>query len=208
VGPHTTPGSNGAFAPVRRAEQDEIDAVARLMSRAFNEDTIQQWCMSCDDTFGVIELELHEVTRQLTLQRTLWVTDDLSGVIAWMPPGTDYDNALLDSIVNPALAERGGQPERQVGFWEWADGHRPAEPHWYVDVVAVDPDRRGCGLGSHLLDDGLARLDVLGAPAHLITDKPRSSLWYGRHGFETQSLEDAPDGGPPVWFMWRPARKA
>jgi ribosomal protein S18 acetylase RimI-like enzyme len=192
---------------VRKALMSELDVIARVMARAFSDDVIQQWCMESDDTVGVIELEMVEVTRELIANGTLWVTNDLSGIAAWMPPGTDYDNDALNEVVVPALDAYHGHAARQIRFWEWADSHRPAEPHWYVDVVGVDPDHRGRGLGKLLLEDGLARLDAIGAAAHLITDKPESVRWYERHGFVTDSVEEAPEGGPSVWFMWRPGAR-
>jgi GNAT superfamily N-acetyltransferase len=151
-----------------------------------------------------MELELLQVTRQLVANGSLWVTGDISGVAAWLPPGVSYDEEAIDAIVNPVLAEHGGQPERNVRFWEWVDGHRPAAPHWYLDLVAVDPDRCGSGLGRLLLANGLARVDARGEPVFLVTGNPDTVLWYERHGFVTQSKGRAPEAGPLVWFMYRP----
>jgi ribosomal protein S18 acetylase RimI-like enzyme len=202
-----TVSSDSPALPVRKALLSEVDVVARVMTRAFSDDVIQQWCMTSDDTIGVIGRELLEVSRQLTANGSLWVTNDLSGVAAWMAPGTEYDDDALNAVVVPALDACGGQAERQLRFWKWADEHRPSESHWYVDVVGVDPDHRGRGLGKLLLEDGLARLDAIEAAAHLITDKLESARWYKRHGFVAQSVEQAPEGGPSVWFMWRPGSR-
>ena len=105
--------------------------------------------------------------------------------------------------MSPVLAEHGGQPERSVRFWEWVDDHRPAAPRWHLDSVAVDPDRRRCGLGSLLLSDGSTRADARDEPVFLVTGDPGTLLWHERHGFVTQSEERAPETGPLVWFMYR-----
>jgi GNAT superfamily N-acetyltransferase len=187
---------------VRRAAAEETVPVARLLARAFADDPIEVWCLACDDLAGVIELEFLHVTRQLSAEGSLWVTDDLSGVAAWLPPGTGYDSSI-DAIVNPVLAAHGGRPDRLLRFWEWVDGHRPTTPHWYVDLVAVDPACRGLGRGSLVLEHGLARLDRIAATSFLVTGNPRTVPWYQRHGFVVCSEDAAPEGGPHVWFMLR-----
>ena len=192
--------------PVRRASAHEAVALARLLTRAFIDDPIEQWCLACDDLGGVLELEFLTVVDQLAAKGWLWVSDDLSGVSAWIPPGGGYDDDLVDAVVNPVLAEHGGRPTRLVRFWEWVEDHRPRVPHWYVDLVATDPERRGTGVGRLLLNAGLARIDTLGDPAFLITGNPRTVRWYGRHGFAVTANEGAPDGGPQVWFMFRERR--
>ena len=133
------------------------------------------------------------------------MVDDLSGVAAWLPPGAGYSSSI-DAVVNPALAAHGGRPDRLRRFWEWAEGHRPSTPHWYVDLVAVDPARRGTGRGRLLLDHGLARVDAVAEQAFLITGDPVNVRWYQRHGFAVSSEETAPEGGPRVWFMLRTPR--
>jgi ribosomal protein S18 acetylase RimI-like enzyme len=201
-------GALGEHLPegqVRRAAVDEAVPVARLLARAFADDPIELWCLECDDLPGLLELEFLEVAKQLTAKGLLWVSDDLHGVAAWLPPGACYDDSI-DAVVKPVLAEHGGRPERMVRFWEWVDSRRPTTPHWYVDLVAVDPDYRGCGQGRLLLEHGLARLDVLAATSYLVTGNPLTVPWYRRHGYVIRWEGPSPEGGPHVWFMLRRPR--
>ena len=177
--------------------------MVRVLTRAFSADPIESWCMTCDDPVRLVELELLQVTRQLTAVGALWVTDDVSGVAAWLPPDVSYDEDAIDAVVSPVLAAHGGSPARSLRFWRWVDDHRPAVPHWYLDLVAVDPDRRGMGLGRLLLENGLARADARGEPVFLVTASPETARWYERHGFVIRSKEAAPEAGPWVWFMCR-----
>jgi len=195
---------NAGAGLVRRASPHEVSLVARLLTRAFADDPIEGWCLACDDLLGLLELEFGQVASQLAPKGWLWVTNDLSGVDAWLPPGSAYDEAAIDAVVNPVLAKHGGQPLRLARFWEWVEEHRPPAPHWYVDILAVDPDRQGSGAGRLLLTHGLARADALGQPSFLVTGNPRTVPWYQRHGFAVLSEEEAPEGGPRVWFMLRP----
>ena len=193
----------GPDAPgVRKASADDTGAVARLLTRAFAADPIERWCLACDDLPLLMELEFLVAVRQLSAQGWLWVIDDLSGVAAWLPPGTSY-GSTIDDAVTPVLAAHGGRPDRMLRFWDWADAHRPTAPHWYVDLVAVEPERRGRGRGSQLLGHGLARLDEIVEPSFLVTGNPLVVPWYQRHGFVVSSVETAPERGPRVWFLFR-----
>jgi len=196
---------DAVLGPIRRASTDDAVVLARLLVLAFADDPIERWCLACDDPKEILELEFSQVINQLTAEGWLWVSDDLSGACAWIPPGSGYEDEALDTVVNPVLADHNGHPERRVGFWRWVDIHRPAEPHWYVDLMATDPAQRGLGVGSLLLNHGLERADSLGDPSFLVTGNRHTVPWYERHGFVVVSREEAPGGGPTVWFMSRPA---
>jgi predicted N-acetyltransferase YhbS len=65
---------------------------------------------------------------------------------------------------------------------------------------------RGRGIGRALIDHGLAKADADGAPAWLVTSKSANVPLYERFGFALDAAEDAPDGGPHLWFMVRDPR--
>ena len=52
-----------------------------------------------------------------------------------------------------------------------------------------------------------AALDIVveadGVPAFLETGKARNVPYYERFGFRTAAEDDAPGGGPHIWFMHR-----
>ena len=125
-----------------------------------------------------------------------------AGAAMWCPPGfTDGWDAILREM-DPLVRELAGDlTQRYDTFWEWIDGFHPAEPHWYLDHVAVRADRRGEGLGRVLLDHGLAAAKADGVPAFLVTSRPENVGLYERFGFTVSNAEDAPDGGPHLWFM-------
>jgi N-acetylglutamate synthase-like GNAT family acetyltransferase len=188
---------------VRTASSDDVVGLAQLLTRTFIDDPIERWCLACDDFGALLELQSLEVVGKLVARDLLWVLDDLSGVSAWFPPGAALDDEAIDAVVNPVLAAQGGQPERLTNFWGWVADHHPSFPHWYVDLMAIDPARRGSGAGTLLLTHGLARTDSLGGPTFLVTGSPTTVPWYERHGFAVTAHDDAPDGGPHVWFMLR-----
>ncbi len=81
----------------------------------------------------------------------------------------------------------------------------PVEPHWYLEALAVDPDRQGQGVGSQVLGFGLRRADEAGFACRLQTSNERNLALYRRFGFEVRDETRPFRSGPPVWSMWRPA---
>jgi ribosomal protein S18 acetylase RimI-like enzyme len=85
-------------------------------------------------------------------------------VAIWIPPGRSISMGGLvrSGMLNVPL--RVGP--RAVGRFATANAvmgkiharHVP-EPHWYLLIVAVDPDLQGRGIGSALVQDGLAQAD-------------------------------------------------
>ena len=80
----------------------------------------------------------------------------------------------------------------------------PRTPHWYLYLVAVDPEQQGRGVGSALLAAGLARADAEALPAYLEATSERNSALYARVGFEAAGVLRYPLGGPPLYPMLRP----
>lgn len=69
----------------------------------------------------------------------------------------------------------------------------PSEPHWYLAVVATADRSRGRGLGTLLLEDGLAHVDAQGMPAYLECE-PHLEGWYRRFGFGVRQVLEIPEG--------------
>jgi ribosomal protein S18 acetylase RimI-like enzyme len=82
------------------------------------------------------------------------------------------------------------------------------EPHWYLLIVAVDPDLQGRGIGSALVEEGLARADQSDAPCYLETSETRNVPFYERYGFRVIEKVALGADGPPGWAMRREARSA
>jgi ribosomal protein S18 acetylase RimI-like enzyme len=66
-------------------------------------------------------------------------------------------------------------------LFEHMGGYHPAEPHWYLPLIGIDPACQGQGHGSALLRHGLA------------------------HGFEVLDTIQL-GSSPPIFPMLRPAR--
>ena len=135
-----------------------------------------------------------------------WTTPDASGAALWFPPGTLTMSrgerfAELRSLLPAGLDSfgRGGRWEELISK------HHPKEPHWYLQTLAVAPSAQRGGIGTALIEPGLARADADGVGAYLETQRESNIPYYRRFGFELTdeiSLHDS----PPLWLMWRPPR--
>ncbi len=79
----------------------------------------------------------------------------------------------------------------------------PHAPHWYLLGLGVDPDLQGKGIGTQLMAPVLERCDREGTPAYLESSKERNVPLYERNGFRVTEEFRVPNGGPPIWMMWR-----
>ena len=118
---------------------------------------------------------------------------EFSGGALWLPPGVQPKEEVLVSLM-----ERSIDPERlQVVFaiLEKLGDYHPAEPHWYLPLIGVEPAKQGRGLGTALLGYALKRIDREGRIAYLESTNPANIPLYQRHGFEvvgTIQVGDSP----------------
>lgn len=75
--------------------------------------------------------------------------------------------------------------------------------HWYLMTLGVDPPRQGQGVGSMLIQPGLARADGDLVACYLETAKEINVKFYEKHGFEVIREIELAGGGPPLWTMKR-----
>jgi ribosomal protein S18 acetylase RimI-like enzyme len=74
-------------------------------------------------------------------------------------------------------------------------------PHWYLLLLAVAPDRQVRGLGTTLLRHGIARAKSQGLACYLETTRDRNVGFYQKYGFSVALRAPTPDGGPVLWSM-------
>jgi predicted N-acetyltransferase YhbS len=98
-----------------------------------------------------------------------------------------------------ATADDGGA--RYFALWDWIEETVPDVPQWYLDLLAVAPERRGEGIGGALIRWGVERARADGVPAVLETARAGNVAMYEHFGFRVISEGDVPGGGPHLWFM-------
>jgi len=142
----------------------------------------------------------------------VYATADHSGVAAWLSPGTGLPSFLQQSRAGMLwlpwmFGLRGFM--RLLAYDEVARRlhHQYApEPHWYLAIVAVDPDRQGRGIGSRLMAPMLAQADTQRMSCWLDTHQEQNVRLYERHGFEVAERVTIPGHPIPVYGMLRRPR--
>jgi ribosomal protein S18 acetylase RimI-like enzyme len=87
---------------------------------------------------------------------------------------------------------------------EWAR-RDPAESHWHLGPVAVDPSFHGRGIGSAMLHTFCAIMDLCGSLSYLETDKRENLRFYQKFDFTV--VGEAEILGRANWFMSRWPKK-
>ncbi|KRQ97893.1 acetyltransferase [Bradyrhizobium jicamae] len=133
---------------------------------------------------------------------TAYITEGARAAALWLPPGVEPDEAEMDAIMQESLRPEIAEDIEAVmkGMAE----HHPRGPHWYLPLIAADPNWIGQGLGALLMKHALRRCDEEGIAAYLESSNPRNMSFYERHGFEIVGRIQS--GSSPVLTpMLRPA---
>jgi len=185
-----------------------------VVARAFLDDPMIRWSLGGTDRdyanrdgLERLATEWFTVMNEVAAERdTMWETEDGGGVCIWLPPEAVADYTEDDLAVRPRLVPLtfdGGS--RLASMWDWIDERVPGGRLWFLDLLGVEPCAQGRGIGSALVEHGLAAALEAGEPAFLETGNPRNVAYYERFGFRTTEEADAPLSGPHIWFMrWEP----
>ena len=189
---------------VRHATTEDLDALGAVLGAAFDDDPVLNWLVRQDDRRSeAIAALFREVTRHAYIEAgETYLLEDCSGAAVWRPPGVEEPEAPgLEAEWPDIVGERGLDHLRATG--PVMDRHHPTAPHFYLFAIGVDPEAQRGGRGSALIRHVLDRCDREAIPSYLENTKERNLPFYEAHGFRTLATESLPDGGPPMWFMWR-----
>lgn len=178
-----------------------------MLARAFVADPMVVWPMvSAEDLEARIRQHFEMVAALNAAKGCMYQAGGGLGAMSLIPPDGGEGSHEIDTLMARAMAAitpDGG--ERYGRFWAWIEGCHPAERHWLLDMLAVDPDVQGRGIGTAMLRFAMERAAADRLPLFLETGVARNVAFYERHGFTEMRSADAPDGGPHVWFMRRDA---
>jgi GNAT superfamily N-acetyltransferase len=203
-----------ASAP-RRTTAADHPHVVRLLADAFTEDPLMSW--------GFREGSGHDralttyfdfaVSKQCAPFDATFMAADGNAAAVWLPPAGLASLSIPPSSMLrmlPMFLKLFGWSRiaRGIAMGDAMEKHHPPEPpHWYLFFIGVAPQMRGLGLGSAILEATLKHADAEGMPAYLDNSNPRNTRLYERHGFRIVSEYRPRKDSPPLWGMWRDARK-
>jgi ribosomal protein S18 acetylase RimI-like enzyme len=191
----------------------ERNAGAAVLGRAFAEYELLRYYFHDEtqrravaDTFVFIALSVC-----LKYGEVYATSEKMEGVAAWLPPGRSPFGArqIIRSVPLSTLvrfARQGASRLRSYGAY--VDKlHRKLVPypHWYLQIIGVDPAHQGQGFSSRLLRPVLERIDRERMPCFLETNTVKNVTIYRRFGFEVISEDKLPGTEVTSFAMLRKA---
>jgi GNAT superfamily N-acetyltransferase len=191
---------------VRRAAPDEREGVAAMVAAAFAQDPA--WAFIFGEEYERLAAYFAGALFDVRVAaRNVWVTDDLAAVAMWdSPDRSDVVPGYAESVwAEYRLVAGEGAWQRLQIYNEAVAAASPAEPHWYLGVLATHPRRQREGLASAVLAPVVDEADRVGLACCLETSTAENRRFYERRGF-TQATDVLLSGGPTTWWLRRGPR--
>ncbi len=134
----------------------------------------------------------------------------LEGIAVWMRSDRRKQRPFWRILTTGAVwqaARVGIKPLMKMRAYESyiEKKHKDLMPgrHWYLAVLAVDPQHQGKGYASRLLNEMLPLIDKEGLPCYLETEGEKNVSMYRRFGFEVTEEFVVPDTNDKLVAMIR-----
>jgi GNAT superfamily N-acetyltransferase len=189
---------------IRRASPAERPKVIATVTAAFAEDPA--WHFLMRDDYERLAPRFVEALFDLRVTSGhVWVSEDLATVAMWDGPRADGGQPRRTVAIWARYAALAGAQahERLVGYKQALAAVCPADPHWYLGVLATHPAHQRKGLASAVLAPVLDEADRDGLACCLETSTEANRRFYERRGFIEPTDVVIPDG-PPTWWLRRP----
>ncbi|NJR20899.1 MAG: GNAT family N-acetyltransferase [Richelia sp. CSU_2_1] len=209
--------------------QNSFDAIQLQRSQIASASEIAAKAFENDPVFAYLTPE----NRELRLQALTWLmgkaieyciphnnvytTPDLQGIAGWLPPYQFSSDPfqLLQLVMQLQLYNlpfkcgwnRAGRWLAFLSASEQAHQQDMGDrPHWYLELMVVNPASQGKGIGSRLLQPGLDRADRDGLPCYVVTFTEQAVRFYQKNGFEILRNQKLSPNTPPFWTLKRNPR--
>ena len=185
--------------------QDEISLAAGLLGRAYR-DNLMTFALLGDDpelrlrvTTGIMQLRIESMERRPLAARR---DGRIVGACGFEPPGGSNMSPENQRRMIEPLSQGGPDVLRkaQIMRAEWA-GLAPAERHWHLGPVGVEPGLQGKGIGSMMVERFCGWMDAEGEMTYLETEYEENVRLYEKFGFVI--IDQPPVLGIPMWRMIR-----
>ena len=209
-----TPALPDQASTVRRATPDDMPRLSRLFAAVFASDPVFSWLTRAGRSRNAaLERFFLHILKSRTLPHgETWLAANGLAAAAWVPPYSQLTSpSLLDDLrMVPTILRLTGLARlpRGAAMSAAMASAQPSEPCFYLAFIGVAPRLQGAGLGSLLLNRTLQRVDAARAGAYLENSNPRNLKLYERAGFSVTREIVARRDAPPLFAMWRPARRS
>lgn len=189
------------IAGVYAATLHDAPRLTAVLTRAFASDPPVRWVYPDDEQYRCHfpDFVLAFGGGALSLG-TAHCTDGFTACALWLPPNEEPDDAALIELIERSVPRR--RHAEVFALLEAMGDVHPAQPHWYLPLIGVDPAFQNRRTGSAVLQRTLGDCGREGLPAYLEATSPRNIRLYERHGF--RRLPPLRVGScPPITPMWR-----
>jgi GNAT superfamily N-acetyltransferase len=182
-------------------DQDAAPVAADIIADAFEALDVTHWLVpDSSRRRGVLERNMLIWTTHASKHGMIHLTSDHSGVAVWFPVTEPPPEP--DDYAERLAAACGPWTDRFRQLDEAFEAHHPHDPHHHLAFLAIRPGHQGRGIGTALLNHHHEMYPD-------VADYLEASSWssralYLRHDFADRGPFFLPDGGPPLWAMWRP----
>jgi ribosomal protein S18 acetylase RimI-like enzyme len=190
---------------VRKAGPGDETGIDQILIRAFDDDPLVKWIVNPDarrqERVRILIMAAH---RLASAHGEVYVTPELTGAALWFPP-QDSPTLLENFKLMVGMARAASVSHLPTVFKGMVDlaARHPTYPHFFLYMLAVDPEHQGRGIGTALMQPVLARCDEDGLPAYLENSNERNLTLYERQGFRVVEEFISPKNGPSLWLMLR-----
>jgi len=189
---------------VRTATPEDLVAIVDTAARSLHAEAMLRWSFGEERFDERIRRHFTHYDGENARRGWIRLAADGAAIAVWIPPeGREEHEAIGPAPADAQDEILGDHAQHHAAFWGWVGEHEPDEPLCYLSHIGVAPERQGEGLGTALMHDGLSIADRDGVPTWLETSKGENARYYEGFGFRTVADEDAPGGGPHIWFMRR-----
>jgi len=202
------------FESIINLTKEQLDASSEMAARAFHDYPVAIHMMPDDEKRRKKGKYGFTIGLKYGLQNdgAYATSPKLEGVAVWLPPKKIHQS--IWSIIRcgglKALRKAGfGVIKRGWPILQYMEpAHKRLAPmdHWYLALLAVDPEHQGKGYGSLLLKAKFKEIDEQGLPAYLETNTEENVGFYEKHGFEVLEHVTIPKTEVLNWCMLRKPR--
>jgi GNAT superfamily N-acetyltransferase len=186
------------------ASEAEINYAIATLVLAFDADPVARWMYPEPDQYLQHIPRLFRALGASSFEaRAAHRSGDGAGIALWLPPGVAADDYVFEAVVRETIVE--GKQADVGTLFERTEHYRPAESHWYLSLIGVEPLHRNKGCGANLMEHGLRQCDQEHRAVYLWSSNPQNTSFYQRYGFDVSDTIQV-GSSPPIIPMLRHAR--
>lgn len=208
----TTTPDKTALSTIRLATPADRDNVIGALTAGFSEDIVfSGWLFDDPDTYDRYAAGYFACYTDFAIEHGyVWTTGDPTAALITMP-----FSAWQRAQTDPDLKERiiqgtGPFAERAFALDEVLIERHPMSPdHLYLALIGIQPEHRGGGLGTRLLQAAFDLADRMGIPCYGESSCDRNGRLYDRIGLPRDKKPlILPGSDLEIYPLWRPASGA